>query len=272
MDKNRMKKIWKTFSSVVMYIFLILCIFTVFITISARRAVDGAAEMFGYQMRIVVSDSMAKCEHTDVSDFDVKDIPVKSMVFVKTMPKDKAKHDDWYRGLEVGDVLTFRYVYTRQETITHRVTSIVEKEDGGFIIELKGDNVNSEDGALTQTIDTSVPNNMNYVIGEVTGQSYLIGLIISFLMTPLGMVLVIMVPCFIIILLEVLKIINMLNASKKQRNEAANAETERELAALKEKLAALEAQQAASAPTPAVEETPADASADAADAKEEEAP
>ena len=113
MDKNRMKKVWKTFSNVVMYIFLILCIFTVFITLSARRAVDGAAEMFGYQMRIVVSDSMAKCEHTDVSGFDIKDIPVKSMVFVKTMPKDKAKQDEWYRGLEVGDVLTFRYVYTR---------------------------------------------------------------------------------------------------------------------------------------------------------------
>ena len=140
-----------------------------------------------------------------------------------------------------------------------------------FRSELKGDNTGSEDGALTQTIDTSVPNNMNYVIGEVTGQSYLIGLIISFLMTPLGMVLVIMIPCFIIILLEVLKIINMINESKKQRNEAANAETERELAALKEKLAALEAQQAASAPAPAAEETPADASADAADAKEEEA-
>ena len=86
MDKNRMKKIWKTFSSVVMYIFLILCIFTVFITVSARRATDGAAEIFGYQMRIVVSNSMAKCEYTDVSNFDVKSIPVRSMVFVKTMP------------------------------------------------------------------------------------------------------------------------------------------------------------------------------------------
>ena len=253
MDKNRMKKIWKTFSSVVVYIFLILCIFTVFITVSARRATDGAAEIFGYQMRIVVSDSMAKCEHTDVSDFDVKSIPVKSMVFVKTMPKDKDKHDDWYRGLEVGDVLTFRYVYTTQETITHRVISINEKETGGFIIELKGDNTNSEDGALVQTIDTSVPNNMNYVVGKVTGQSYLIGLIISFLMTPLGMVLVIMVPCFIIILLEVLKIVNMINESKKQRENSAAEETERELAALKEKLAALEAQQAA--PKPEAEPT-----------------
>ena len=253
MDKNRMKKIWKTFSSVIMYIFLILCIFTVFITVSARRATDGAAEIFGYQMRIVVSDSMAKCEHTDVSDFDVKSIPVRSMVFVKTMPKDKDKHDDWYRDLEVGDVLTFRYVYTTQETITHRVISINEKETGGFTIELKGDNTGSEDGALVQTIDTSVPNNMNYVIGKVTGQSYLIGLIISFLMTPLGMVLVIMIPCFIIILLEVLKIINMFNESKKQREDAAVANTERELAELKAKLAALEAQQAA--PKPEAEPT-----------------
>lgn len=259
MDKNRMKKIWKTFSSVVMYIFLILCVFTVFITVSARRATDGAAEIFGYQMRIVVSDSMAKCEHTDVSDFDIKSIPVKSMVFVKTMPKDKDKHDDWYRDLEVGDVLTFRYVYTTQETITHRVISINEKETGGFIIELKGDNTGSEDGALVQTIDTSVPNNMNYVVGKVTGQSYLIGLIISFLMTPLGMVLVIMVPCFIIILLEVLKIINMFNESKKQRENAAAEQTERELAELKEKLAMLEAQQAANASAPATEAAPADA-------------
>ena len=258
MDKNRMKKIWKTLSSVVMYVFLILCIFTVFITVSARRATDGAAEIFGYQMRIVVSDSMAKCEYTDVSDFDVKSIPVKSMVFVKTMPKDKAKHDDWYRGLEVGDVLTFRYVYTRQETITHRITSITEKETGGFIIELKGDNTASENGALTQTIDTSVPNNMNYVIGEVKGQSYLIGLIISFLMTPLGMVLIIMVPCFIIILLEVLKIVNMINESKKQRENTAAADAERELAALKEKLAALEAQQAASKPEAETADTASD--------------
>ena len=244
MDKNRIKKVWKTFLNVMTYIFLILCIFTVFITISARRATDGAAEIFGYQMRIVVSDSMAKCEHTDVSDFDIKSIPVKSMVFVKTMPKDKDKHDDWYRDLEVGDVLTFRYVYTTQETITHRVISINEKETGGFIIELKGDNTGSEDGALVQTIDTSVPNNMNYVLGKVTGQSYLIGLIISFLMTPLGMVLVIMVPCFIIILLEILKIVGMINDDKKKKEREAADKTQRELDELKEKLAALEAQRA----------------------------
>lgn len=257
MDKNRVKKLWNIFLNIIMYVFLILCVFTVFITVSARRATDGAAEIFGYQMRIVVSDSMAKCENTDVSDFDIKSIPVRSMVFVKTMPKDKDKANEWYDDIEVGDVLTFRYVYTTQETITHRVIAIEEKDTGGYIIELKGDNSASEQGALVQVIDTSVPNNMNYVIGKVTGKSYLIGLIISFLMTPLGMVLIIMIPCFIIILLEILKIIGMLNADKKKRERAAAEKTERELAELKEKLARLEAQQTVAEEKPA-DDTPTD--------------
>ena len=275
MDKNKMKKALKTFSDVVMYVFLILCVFTVFITVSARRATDGAAEIFGYQMRIVLSDSMAKCDK-DVSEYDIKHIPVRSMVFVKSIPSDKSKHDAWYEDIEPGDVLTFRYVYTTQETITHRVISCDKNEDGnGYTIVLKGDNASSEDGALEQTIDTSVPNNMNYVLGKVTGQSYLLGLIISFLMTPLGMVLVVMVPCFIIILLEVLKIIKMFNDSKKQRDNEIAAQTERELAELKEKLAMLEAQQAANPDfkaeaEPEVEIEPVAESTDTIDSAEEE--
>jgi signal peptidase I len=279
MDKNEIKKVLKTFSNIIMYVFLTLCIFTVFITISARRATDGAAEIFGYQMRIVLSDSMEKCENTDVSDYDIKHIPVRSMVFVKSIPSDKSKHDAWYEDIEPGDVLTFRYVYTTQETITHRVISCDKNDDGeGYTIVLKGDNTNSADadrGALEQTIDTSVPNNMNYVLGKVTGQSYLLGLIISFLMTPLGMVLVIMVPCFIIILLEVLKIIKMFNESKINIHIDV-AQTERELAELREKLAMFEAQQAAanSAPKteaePEVETEPVAESTDTIDSAEEE--
>ena len=271
MNKERIKKIWNIFLNVIMYVFLTLCVFTVFITISARRATDGGAEILGYQMRVVTTDSMAKCEYTDVSDYDIKHIPVRSMVFVKTMPRDKDKADDWYRSVKVGDVLTFRYVYTTQVTITHRVTSITEKDSGGFIIELKGDNVNSEDGALTQVIDTSVPNNMNYVIGKVTAKSYLIGLIISFLMTPIGMVLVIMVPCFIIILLEVIKIVGMLNADKRKKDRDAAEETEKELLELKRKLAELESKKTDAEDEPAAEETASESAEESADTAAEDA-
>ena len=158
---------------IIIFVFLLVCIFSVFVTVLSRKDADDAAELFGYQMRVVTSDSMAACEHTDVSAYKIKDIPVRSMVFVEVMPKTPAEADAFYRSLQVGDVLTFRYVYTTQITITHRITSITEKETGGFIIELAGDNKNSEDANLTQVIDTSVPNNTNYVIGKVVGSHIL---------------------------------------------------------------------------------------------------
>ena len=240
MDKAKIKKIGKIALDVLLYIFLAICIFAVIVTMISKRDSDGAAEVFGYQMRVVTSDSMSESEFSDVSAYKIKDIPIRSMVFVKVMPDDPAEADEFYRSLKVGDVLTFRYVYTTQVTITHRITSITEKDTGGFIIELAGDNKNSEDGQLTQVIDTSIPNNTNYVIGKVTGQAYLLGLLMSFLMQPVGIILLIIVPCFIIILLEVLKIVKVLGADKKKREQEEKAQKESELEELRRKLAELE--------------------------------
>ena len=185
MSKVSVKKVFNVIGNVVLYIFLAVCIFSVLLTLLSRRDSDGAAEVFGYQMRVVVSDSMSKSEFTDVSAYDIKDIPIRSMIFVKVRPKDPVELDKWYASIEEGDVLTFRYVYTTQVTITHRVKSIEEKPTGGFIIQLEGDNKTSEDGQLVQVIDTSIPNNTNYVIGKVVGQAKLFGTVMSFLMQPL---------------------------------------------------------------------------------------
>ena len=215
MEKTKIKKIGKITLSVLFYLFLAFCVFAVFLTVFSKRGSDGAAEILGYQMRVVTSDSMAKSEYTDVSSYRIKDIPIRSMIFIKCIPEDSAKADDFYRDLQVGDVLTFRYVYTTQVTITHRITSITEKDTGGFLIELAGDNKNSEDANLTQVIDTSVPNNTNYVIGKVVGSSYLLGSFMNFLKQPAGIVLCIIVPCFIIIMLEVIKIVKVLEEDKR---------------------------------------------------------
>ncbi|MBR2474419.1 MAG: hypothetical protein IKB51_05260 [Clostridia bacterium] len=233
-------KIGKIVLDTLLYIFLAISIFSVFITVLSKRDADGAAEVFGYQMRVVTSDSMAESEFTDVSAYKIKDIPIRSMVFIKAMPDEADKADDFYRSLKIGDVLTFRYVYTTQVTITHRITYITEKDTVGFIIELAGDNKNSEDGQLVQVIDTSIPNNTNYVIGKVTGQSYSLGLLMSFLMQPVAIVLLIIVPCFIIISLEVLKITKVLSADKKKREQEEKEEKEKELEELRRKLAELE--------------------------------
>ena len=249
MDKSKIKKVSKIALDVLLYIFLAICIFAVFVTVLSKRDSDGAAEVFGYQIRVVTSDSMSESEFTDVAAYKIKDIPIRSMVFVKVMPDDPAKADEFYRSLKVGDVLTFRYVYTTQ------VTSITEKDTGGFIIELAGDNKNSEDGQLVQVIDTSIPNNTNYVIGKVTGQAYLLGLLMSFLMQPVGIILLIIVPCFIIILLEVLKIAKVLGADKKKREQEEKQKKDDELEELRSKLAALEKEKLSKIPPQTDEES-----------------
>ena len=68
-----------------MFIFLALCIAAVILTVFSKKDSDGASEIFGYQMRLVVTDSMGASEHTDVSNYKIKSIPVNSMVFIKLM-------------------------------------------------------------------------------------------------------------------------------------------------------------------------------------------
>ena len=239
MSQVKTKKIFKIAFNTILYLFLALCVFSVILTLLSNKSPDGAAEIFGYQMRIVTSNSMEECEFTDVSQYDIKDIPVRSMVFVDTVPKDQKEAEEWYASLKVGDVLTFRYVYTSQITITHRITSITPKE-GGYIIELAGDNRNANASQLYQTIDTSKTNSTNYIIGRVTGTTYILGVIMSLLTTSIGLICSVIIPCFIIILLEISKIFMVLNAEKKERMRKEAANTEKELAELKEKLAELE--------------------------------
>lgn len=240
MDKNLLKKIGDIAANVVMYIFLAVCILSVIMTVFGKRDADGTVEIFGHQMRIVVSDSMAKSEFTDVSDYKIKHIPINTMVFIKLVPDDPVLADQWYDDIEIGDVLTFRYVYTNQVTITHRVVDIKEKDTGGYLIYLEGDNKGSNSELLKQTIDTSIPNSTNYVIGKVVATNFLFGLFLSIIRKPIGAICIIILPCFIIILIEVLKIVRVLNADKKQQNQDEMAKKESELEELRRQLAALQ--------------------------------
>ena len=240
MKNQKFKKTVKIFLDVLLYAFLAACICCVFLTLFSKRDSDGTVQLMNYQMRVVTSESMAKCDLTDVSDFEIKDIPLRSMVFVQVVPKDADEADKWYRNLKVGDVLTFRYVYTTQVTITHRIISITENETGGFVIELAGDNKNADNGQMVQEIDTSIPNNTNYVIGKVVGQSYLFGVIMSFLKQPAAIILVIILPCLVIMILEIFKIFKVINQEKKSKAKEELDKKENELDELRRRLAELE--------------------------------
>lgn len=197
-------------------------------------------ELFGYEMRLVVSPSMEKCDETDVSGYEIKDIPVNSLVFIETVPEDEEESRDWYAALKVGDVLTFRYVYTTQETITHRIVEIEANENGGYTIVLEGDNKNSETGALQQVIDTSQTDSPNYVIGKVTGKSVALGYLITAVQSPWGLIFIVIIPCLIIIVIEIIRIAGVLSQKKKEAAKAEQQKKDEEIEELKRRLAAVE--------------------------------
>lgn len=240
MNKVKTKKILNVVFNVILYTLIAVCLFCVMVTVFSKKDSDGAVELFGHQARVVTTDSMDKCELTDVSDFKIKSIPANSMVFIDTVPEDEAAANEWYSKLEVGDVLTFRYVYTTQITITHRITAISPNDNGGYIISLEGDNKSSASNQLAQVIDTSAEDSMNYVVGKVTGQSKVLGVVVSFLKNPFGLIFLIIVPCVIIIAYEVVKIFSVLNADKKKKAQEEAEKKDSELEELRRKLAELE--------------------------------
>lgn len=242
MKKQTVKKIGNIVVNTLLYLFLAICVFSVIMAIVSKKDTDGAAELFGYQMRIISSDSMAECDLTDVSEYEIGSLPLRSMVFVELMPQEEQEADQWYRSLKVGNVLTFRYVYTKQVTITHRIVSIEEKNTGGFLIQLEGDNKNSDSQQMTQVIDTSIPENTNYVIGKVVGQAKLLGFVTSLLQEPVGLILIVIVPCFIIIALEIVKIVGVYSADRKKKEQEEKQKKDDELEELRRRLAELEKQ------------------------------
>ena len=224
------------------------------VTVKAKKSKDGTATIFGYQLRFVQSGSMEKCAYTDVSKYKVKSIKVKSCVFIKTAPTSEKEINEWYKTLKVGDVLTFQYNRESaankdnydgdSKIITHRVIKIEKKETGnGYIITLKGDYKSSkENEPAEQVIDTEVdtPATTTYIIGKVTGQSYLLGLCVYVLKKPVGIVCVVIVPCLLMIVIQIFRIVNVLGADKKNKRKEEQANKDDEIEELKRQLAALQ--------------------------------
>ena len=236
MEEKKVKKILKIVGNIFLYGFLFLCLGAIILTVVMKDNND-AVSLFNHHMRVVTSPSMEKCDQTDITDFDIKDLPVGTMIFVEEVPTDSEEAKKWYEDLEEGDVLTFKYQFLYQEVITHRIIDIEENGRGGYYITLQGDNVNSSEHKGTQTIDTSNEFSPNYVLGKVVGQSYFLGSVMSFLKSDVGLVLVIILPLTVITVLELIKLINMLKGNKKEKEQQEKLD---EIEELKQKLAELE--------------------------------
>ncbi len=233
-------KCLKIAGNILLYLFLAICFAMLLLTVTAKKNKDGTPIIFGHEIRLILTNSMEKCDETDVSAYKIKDLPVHSAIFVEVVPTDAAKADEWYASLKVGDVLTFKYVYVQQETITHRLVAIEKKSSGGYLLTLEGDNKTSETTVLSQVIDTSEEESFNYVIGKVTGKSVVLGFLIYVLQKPVGIVCIVIVPCAIISILEVIRIIDAVNKRRKMKIEEERSGQESEIEALRRRVAELE--------------------------------
>ncbi len=222
--KTKLQKILDVIVTVIIVFVVILAIVVLFVTITAKKSPDGAMNVFGYQMRTILTGSMedcgkhkdgVECEFNDVSGYSIGHLPVESMIFIELVPESKSEAEKWYSKIKKGDVLTFQY--SGMGVVTHRVYSVEALQTGGYKIELRGDNCGGDGEVDSQIIDTSRTGNYNKIIGKVTGQSLFLGKTITFIQQPYGAIVIIFIPCFMIVIVELVRIISILKQSKKEK-------------------------------------------------------
>lgn len=249
-DEKAKKPLVLRILTIALDVFIVLfaaaAVFTMVLAVSSKRNPGEPSTIFGTQLYFVQSDSMGACDDFDTSKFKIKSIPVKSCVFVEALPtdsdeiKEAQKRDEWYSKIEVGDVLTFKYVISKQETITHRVVKI-ETKTGGYIFTLEGDNRSSESNVGQQVIDTTqYSSSGNYILGKVTGQNYALGLVVYALKQPVGIALIVILPCAIIIFYNLYRIIRVIVVDKKEKLAVETNKREEEIELLKQQIAELQ--------------------------------
>lgn len=163
-----------------------------------------------YQIRTVMSGSM---EPT---------LPVGSVVLIKEQPPS---------AFVAGDIMTFMSndPALSGKVVSHRVMEVIDSENNGLMFLTKGDA--NEDPDLAAAI---APN----VIGRVVYDVPYLGYVLNFMGTKSGFFLLLMLPCMIILLLEVIGLIRnirlyceekeQLRLEKAQAEELPAEESERE--------------------------------------------
>lgn len=154
----------------------------------------GVNMIFGNATLIVLTDSMDPT------------YPVGGAIFIQKIDG---------KDVKVGDDLTFYYDAWKM-VVTHRVETIVEGSDGIYTFTLHGINANSNQCSgdctgQTQTITS------DKVIGKVIGSSVAFGAFYSFVSSPLGLILILLIPAGYLIVVSTIDIYKALK--KKEDGE-----------------------------------------------------
>lgn len=142
--------------------------------------------LFGYQMKIVISGSMEP------------DIKEGSIIFIKLRKTDEP--------VAVNDVVTF--VTEEEILVTHRIVDIEEKDT---LYITKGDANDANDLA---------PVHINNIVGTYTGVTIpFLGYFFYFVTTKEGIIVTLIVPGIFLLIYSVAQMIRTLKTHKQQENE-----------------------------------------------------
>lgn len=185
-----LKKIGKLISNFITFLLFLLLIFMLFLVISSKAA-GGEPQIFGYQLKTVLSGSMEP------------GIMTGSVIAVKP-------GGDMTRFQE-GDVITFKE--EENMLITHRVTEII-KSGEHTMYRTKGDNNNAED--LNPVLSENV-------VAEYTGFTVpYVGYFIDFAKSKNGSALLLILPGILLLGYAAFTIWQIISSIDKKAKAVAN--------------------------------------------------
>lgn len=196
-DKTLAQKILTGVGIGLCAIFSFLLICNMVIIIKGSVSPEKPPSVFGVTPMVVLSGSMSG----DAEDH----IEVGDLVFINKADPDK---------LEVGDVIAFM---DGQTTVTHRIIRIETDSDGDVQWITKGDANNKED---------SKPVTEDNLVGIYSFRIPGLGDVAMFLQQPVGMLIVIGIPCLAFIIYDILRRQRSANRQNEKTSEM-EAELER---------------------------------------------
>lgn len=177
------KKVYNFVAKVFLYSIILIMVFlgvlfTTYVLDYARNISKGNYKPL-YGAFVIISPSM------------VPTIKVQDAVVIKNVPAEK---------LRKGDIITFVSTDSRYAglTVTHRIIDIEKSEDGKLLFRTKGDNNNTPDDALV------IEDNID---GRVFLKIPKIGYLQYFLSQSYGWIICIVVPCLLVVAIEIVKIL-----------------------------------------------------------------
>lgn len=160
-----MKILMRWLNRVVTGILVIVLVSLVGLVISTKMT-DGEPEIFGYQLKTVLSGSMEP------------DIQTGSLIAIESTGTDMRSN------FKKNDVITFQD--EENNLITHRIMDVTPTTDSGILYTTQGDNNNAPD---------SQPVLAENVVGEYQGFTIpYAGYVINFAQSPNGILILMIVP------------------------------------------------------------------------------